>query len=56
MEARYLSNRIIMNINKNKNKEDSKYLSYILRHSPQTIKLNIDEHGWAELRGVFLIL
>jgi len=38
-----------MNINKNKNKKDSKYLSYILRHSPQTIELNIDEHGWADI-------
>jgi len=38
-----------MNISKNKKKEASKYLSYILRHSPQTIGLNIDEHGWADI-------
>ena len=26
----------------------SKLLSYILRHSPETIKLKLDENGWAE--------
>ncbi|WP_025143090.1 RNA 2'-phosphotransferase [Pedobacter jeongneungensis] len=27
----------------------SKLLSYILRHSPETIKLKLDENGWAEV-------
>ncbi|SFA45461.1 putative RNA 2'-phosphotransferase [Pedobacter suwonensis] len=27
----------------------SKSLSYILRHSPETIKLKLDENGWAEV-------
>lgn len=27
----------------------SKYLSYILRHKPQSIGLNLDSHGWADI-------
>lgn len=27
----------------------SKSLSYILRHSPETIKLKLDENGWAKV-------
>ncbi|WP_293307946.1 RNA 2'-phosphotransferase [Pedobacter sp. UBA5917] len=27
----------------------SKLLSYILRHSPETIKLELDENGWADV-------
>ncbi|QDW23889.1 RNA 2'-phosphotransferase [Pedobacter sp. KBS0701] len=27
----------------------SKLLSYILRHSPETIKLKLDENGWADV-------
>jgi putative RNA 2'-phosphotransferase len=28
----------------------SKFLSYILRHNPQAIGLQLDEHGWADVR------
>ncbi|POR24617.1 RNA 2'-phosphotransferase [Flavobacterium columnare] len=28
-------------------KNISKFLSYVLRHSPETINLNLDENGWA---------
>lgn len=27
----------------------SKFLSYVLRHSPQSIQLNLDSQGWAEV-------
>ena len=30
-------------------KETSKFLSLILRHKPQLIGLQLDEHGWAEV-------
>lgn len=29
--------------------EVSRYLSYVLRHAPETIGLKIDAHGWADL-------
>lgn len=30
-------------------KRISKYLSFILRHSPQAIGLTLDTHGWASV-------
>ena len=27
----------------------SKYLSLILRHKPETIGIELDEHGWADV-------
>ena len=27
----------------------SKYLSYVLRHSPEAIQLSLDKHGWADV-------
>jgi len=27
----------------------SKYLSYILRHKPDSIGLKLDKHGWADI-------
>ena len=34
----------------------SKYLSLILRHKPETIGIELDEHGWADveelIRGI----
>lgn len=30
-------------------KETSKYISLILRHKPEVIGINIDEHGWANV-------
>ncbi|MCW4784072.1 RNA 2'-phosphotransferase [Enterobacter chuandaensis] len=32
---------------KDKNKETSQYLSFILRHSPESIGLHLDSEGWA---------
>lgn len=29
--------------------EISKYISLILRHKPETIGINLDEHGWADV-------
>ena len=29
--------------------EVSKYLSYVLRHAPETIGLSVDPHGWADI-------
>jgi len=33
-----------------KEKELSKFLSLILRHKPETIGIELDEHGWADVR------
>ena len=30
-------------------KSKSKYLSYLLRHHPESIGIEVDKHGWAEL-------
>lgn len=35
--------------NKDKMKQTSKYMSLILRHSPETIGITLDEHGWADV-------
>lgn len=37
-----------------KNKEISKFLSLVLRHSPQTIELNLDANGWADVDELIL--
>lgn len=38
-----------MNMNDKQIKNTSKFLSLILRHSPQTIGLQLDENGWADV-------
>lgn len=30
----------------------SRYLSFILRHKPETIGISLDEHGWAEVNAL----
>ena len=30
----------------------SKYMSLILRHKPETIGINLDEHGWANVQDL----
>jgi len=30
----------------------SRFISLILRHKPETIGITIDEHGWADVRGL----
>lgn len=30
-------------------KKTSKFLSYVLRHHPELINLNLDENGWANV-------
>lgn len=35
-----------------KNKDISKYLSLVLRHSPQSIELVLDENGWADVEDL----
>ena len=30
-------------------KNTSKFISLILRHKPETIGINLDEHGWADV-------
>lgn len=30
-------------------KKTSKFLSFILRHNPESIKLNLDKNGWAQI-------
>lgn len=36
-------------MNEKQTKTISKFLSFILRHNPQTIGLHLDEQGWAEV-------
>ncbi len=33
-------------------KEISQYLSFILRHQPEAIQLNLDQQGWAEIEAL----
>ena len=35
--------------NKEKTRKISKFLSFILRHNPQSIKLKLDANGWADI-------
>lgn len=34
------------------NIEISKYLSYILRHKPETINLKLDKEGWGDIQYI----
>lgn len=36
-------------MNNNRNTQISKYLSLILRHQPESISLNLDTNGWADV-------
>lgn len=36
-------------MNEKQNKKISKLLSLVLSHRPETIELNLDEHGWADV-------
>lgn len=36
-------------MNENQKKRISKFLSFILRHQPETINLKLDENGWANV-------
>jgi putative RNA 2'-phosphotransferase len=36
-------------MNKNKLESTSKFLSLILRHAPETVNLQLDQHGWANV-------
>ena len=38
-----------------KNTETSKYLSYILRHHPESIGLSLDREGWAVISDLILL-
>ena len=33
-----------------RNKNTSKFISLILRHKPETIRITLDEHGWADVQ------
>lgn len=37
-------------MNEKEKKEISKFLSLVLRHSPQTIRIVLDENGWADVQ------
>ena len=37
-------------INETENKKISKFLSFVLRHKPESIGLKLDENGWAETK------
>jgi putative RNA 2'-phosphotransferase len=39
-------------MNEKKAKNISKFLSLVLRHSPQTIQLHLDENGWAAVEAL----
>lgn len=36
-------------MNEQQNKQISKFMSYVLRHHPELIGLNLDENGWANV-------
>lgn len=36
-------------MNEQQKKKTSKFLSYVLRHHPELIDLNLDENGWANV-------
>ena len=36
-------------MNEQQKKKTSKFLSYVLRHHPELINLNLDENGWADV-------
>lgn len=36
-------------MNEKQKKSKSKFLSYVLRHHPEIINLNLDENGWADV-------
>jgi len=36
----------------NKDKSFSKFLSYVLRHQPDSIGIKLDEQGWTEISGL----
>lgn len=36
-------------MNEHQKKKISKFLSYVLRHHPELINLNLDENGWADV-------
>lgn len=36
-------------MNEERKKKTSKFLSYVLRHHPELIDLNLDGHGWADV-------
>jgi len=48
MNFLYLQKRSL-SMNEQQTKRISKFLSLVLRHKPETIKLNLDEQGWAEV-------
>lgn len=37
-----------------KSDEISKYLSYILRHNPDAVGVDIDEHGWVDVEDLII--
>jgi len=39
-------------MNKNRQIKISKFLSYVLRHNPQSIGLNLEENGWASVAEI----
>ncbi len=41
-------------MNEKHKKEISKFLSLVLRHSPGTINLELDENGWADVKELIL--
>ena len=41
-------------MNEKKAKNVSKFLSLVLRHSPETIELKLDENGWADVDELIL--
>lgn len=43
-------------ITEKENTRISKFLSLVLRHQPETIGINLDENGWADVNGLILKL
>ena len=41
-------------MNDSQKKKTSKFLSYVLRHHPELIGLNLDENGWADVEELII--
>lgn len=41
-------------MNEQQKKKASKFLSYVLRHHPELIDLNLDENGWANVEELII--
>ncbi len=49
-----MADRKVDKMNEKRKEEISKFLSLILRHKPETIKLTLYDNGWASVEGLLV--